>query len=144
MRHPTYISTYIQSIHTCGFKDSNPSQRFQYKQVNCFIYFVYIYCNFNSISRLIPIWCLTKENPPSKQTNHFSCRYRCRKMNFSVDLDTLFIKPVESMNKTFIRAVQVKVNFLGHNCAPLSGSRLTYLQKDKILLGFLHLDISSP
>ena len=32
LRHPTSLSTFIWSICTCGFKDSNPPQGFPYKQ----------------------------------------------------------------------------------------------------------------
>ena len=36
LKHCTYISTFIWSIYTCGFKDSNPLKGFQYNQGELF------------------------------------------------------------------------------------------------------------
>ena len=44
---------------------------FYISKVNSSIYFFYTSCNFNYISRLIPNWGMTNENPPSNKKNHF-------------------------------------------------------------------------
>lgn len=117
LRHPTYI------LHTFGASALVDSRiqilhkDFHISKVNCFIYFVYAYILFQLYFKVNSKLEFDWGKPPNKKTNHFSCRYRCGTINQRADSDTLFVKLVRSANRNFVEAVQVKVDFLGYNCA---------------------------